>query len=699
MTIEKSEPLTTENINRNNPGMLQSQNHPAYGFRFFGKRHCKDMSKVHNGFIDFTHPPIAGGAHGTIYRIRVEKEDNAPSNHVKCIKIYSKDTSIELIQNEFIHANQAPHTGVRQPVKIDSEHYGMVMNLQYGKDLFYWISENIDGKIWFSVAGRLKITHLFLLALKHQVHSLKKPGEEQEIKLVHGDLKPENVMLFIPSDETMADNSVPKEATLSIIDYESAKIDDQEKDGTYGTIIYFAPEFIEAKNYRTTIDIYAAGKALFLLWLAGGPNIPLMYYSPFNSGSTIIPDPELLNYYFQGFKRILNSASLVGELPFIKQMLQDMTEIEPEKRPDIDQLIQYFEQKYKDYLDSSTLAANMESPAVICNMQGRKCFTLDGVEYEVDFSNEKYFIQGGRSSEEGETKVYKTQILSANKNNPEKKVVKRFPLSSKNSKKQEQLKTIKQEYKNSRLAPHLNCSKPIVDNNIPNHPYAMLIMNKQPGKDLFSLFDGTKEFSIEFRINLMYQLLKQFNRQISDTVIHGDIKPENIIVKIKEDKIRAVNFIDFEWAFKKGQQPSFNRSVSNMYRAPELINNPQALDDELSQRYSLGKTIAFIWLDALEMIYQNDSIYEQYFSETLIKTAEEFQNLFKVKQLPELLKPMFSLIENLIAPKPEDRKSIGEHLSMLDKHYKKIIQSDEILECDNQNECAAASSSMSSSMR
>lgn len=125
-------------------------------------------------------------------------------------------------------------------------------------------------------------------------------------------------------------------------------------------------------------------------------------------------------------------------------------------------------------------------------------------------------------------------------------------------------------------------------------------------------------------------LLQQLH---NDRVIHGDLKPENIIVKIDEKKI-SVDFIDFDFSFQLEIGEKTDRREargSEGYMAPEL-NSYMTHFGYASDIYAIGKIFA------MDFRFNDPSIFEDmirespedrplYLYNTMFKIASQLESL------------------------------------------------------------------------
>ncbi|PSK41488.1 hypothetical protein C7M61_001171 [Candidozyma pseudohaemuli] len=94
-----------------------------------------------------------------------------------------------------------------------------------------------------------------------------------EQKVIHCDVKPENIMIKLPLDYDPHDGSLPTEFTVKLIDFGSSCF---ENDTSYSYIqsrFYRAPEVILGSKYSSKIDIWSLGCVLAEIF-TGAPILP-----------------------------------------------------------------------------------------------------------------------------------------------------------------------------------------------------------------------------------------------------------------------------------------------------------------------------------------------------------------------------------------------------------------------------------------
>lgn len=94
-----------------------------------------------------------------------------------------------------------------------------------------------------------------------------------EQKVIHCDVKPENIMIKLPLDYDPHDSSIPTDFTVKLIDFGSSCF---ENDTSYSYIqsrFYRAPEVILGSRYSSKIDIWSLGCVLAEVF-TGAPILP-----------------------------------------------------------------------------------------------------------------------------------------------------------------------------------------------------------------------------------------------------------------------------------------------------------------------------------------------------------------------------------------------------------------------------------------
>lgn len=169
--------------------------------------------------------------------------------HEQALKIYNprfidhhwkirRNREAEILQAmQWKHAVRGRSTGIS-----DALHY-LEMDLAPGIPLDSFIFEND-----ITTHQRLAISHGILRAVQEVHHA----------EVIHGDIKPENIMVSADNEVKLVDFGISRRST------EILSIDRQELVGSMG---YIAPELFQQDletSYLT--DLYALGMTLFYLW-------------------------------------------------------------------------------------------------------------------------------------------------------------------------------------------------------------------------------------------------------------------------------------------------------------------------------------------------------------------------------------------------------------------------------------------------
>lgn len=126
-------------------------------------------------------------------------------------------------------------------------------------------------------------------------------------------------------------------------------------------------------------------------------------------------------------------------------------------------------------------------------------------------------------------------------------------------------------------------------------------------------------------------LIAHRTQNVGFQVIHGDIKPANIMVNLEGDPIE-VNFIDYEFGMNKTNEHSNVKIqvTTPIYAAPELFFKKPLADVNPSKCdiFSLGRTLFLLWGTA-------DASYEARELEKIFKNTGDIRSLFAGIDLTE----------------------------------------------------------------
>lgn len=122
--------------------------------------------------------------------------------------------------------------------------------------------------------------------------------------------------------------------------------------------------------------------------------------------------------------------------------------------------------------------------------------------------------------------------------------------------------------------------------------YKVLCYNYISGIDLFEYFLHYRRNKMIITESFIMFIIKNILLQLAElnknNIIHLDIKPENILINLK-DKDKSCNLIDFGLSKIYSTNSSVNILGSKMYIAPEIINN--IAYHYVNDIWSLGVTI------------------------------------------------------------------------------------------------------------
>lgn len=258
------------------------------------------------------------------------------------------------------------------------------------------------------------------------------------------------------------------------------------------------------------------------------------------------------------------------------------------------------------------------------------------------------------------------------------------------------------EYEHSK-AGHLNAEMPVfIEDVFSKTAYesefceitSIMVLNRIEGIEFFDLLRiimAQNNVSCYLRFILTLELFRAFNEQVfQKNIIHGDLKPENLIIIGGEgttpDTFVAINdlsnknfvpawklnVIDFEGAEHLG----INRSrliVTGAYTAPETLlaakqpyssQGYPSVDDEKTDLFSVAQIIACVWgLLPQETALLTD---KQKYSALLFQRRPLFANESKIFNT-SLLPSIYSAIACMTHKDPAMRWSLNQSLAFFEK--------------------------------
>lgn len=167
---------------------------------------------------------------------------------IKVIKEQFKDSVFELerFKNEARYASMFSHPHIIKIFNIGKylDNFFISLELMRGRTL----KDMLDERGYLSLGDSLNYILQLLSATKH-IH---------ERKVLHNDIKPENVFIFL-------------DGNLKLIDFGIATHIGEEWDKVNASILYTAPEVLRNGFYSVQSDIYATGVLLFELLTGKNP--------------------------------------------------------------------------------------------------------------------------------------------------------------------------------------------------------------------------------------------------------------------------------------------------------------------------------------------------------------------------------------------------------------------------------------------
>jgi serine/threonine protein kinase len=144
----------------------------------------------------------------------------------------------------------------RAAAKLNHPHIVQAYAVGEDEGIFYFAMENIDGETMKQVLKRKKVIPVdeAILIIQQIAEALDYAWKEQ--KLIHRDIKPDNIMITKNGRGKLADLGLSRVA---------GELDDSDDDEVMGTPQYISPEHLTGAPMDVRSDIYSLGATLFHL--------------------------------------------------------------------------------------------------------------------------------------------------------------------------------------------------------------------------------------------------------------------------------------------------------------------------------------------------------------------------------------------------------------------------------------------------
>ncbi len=247
---------------------------------------------------------IGAGASGEVWKAH----HHVWEDRVVAIKILTNPESIKMMQRRELVAANLSHPGIVSLMGVDPYFDPPYVVMEYvpGTSLRPWIESRS-----ISFKDAVKVTIQILRALVHaHAHDV-----------IHGDLKPENIMIH----EQASDRGLDTEGMVKLTDFglgERRKLREQSivysgsignEFQAMGTIDYMSPEQRHGQPIDAMTDIYACGVVLYEM-LTGSKPVGMEPPSEFNKGVPTYLDKIFRRAYARLEKRYQSAQEFLDEL-------------------------------------------------------------------------------------------------------------------------------------------------------------------------------------------------------------------------------------------------------------------------------------------------------------------------------------------------------------------------------------------------
>lgn len=113
-----------------------------------------------------------------------------------------------------------------------------------------------------------------------------------------------------------------------------------------------------------------------------------------------------------------------------------------------------------------------------------------------------------------------------------------------------------------------------------------------PGVDLFEYIKRKENRVTESVLRAVFTgVLRGLRAMHGLGFVHGDIKPENVMVDVVGEEVRRVCLVDFGFTFRVDAPPTFKRMGTVMYTAPEMIAGDERRYSPALDAWAVGATL------------------------------------------------------------------------------------------------------------
>lgn len=177
---------------------------------------------------------LGRGGFGSVYKVKDEHIDKFYAMKIlRCNAFCDTDKEINMLKTLDFHGLPALHD-----IFHNEEYMYIVMELARGSDLETYVKSK----------GKLSVEET--LRISFQICDILKYLHGRPIPVIHGDIKPENIMV--------------SDVGVSLIDFGCAFLQYSEEYKYMGTPEYAAPELLRGEA-STESDVYSFGKVLFFM--------------------------------------------------------------------------------------------------------------------------------------------------------------------------------------------------------------------------------------------------------------------------------------------------------------------------------------------------------------------------------------------------------------------------------------------------